>query len=136
MNLNRRQFLILAAGFATGCQTVNDGSGTTAASAERTVNAGSTGNYGTEGVYTSFRDLGFFVVRRGDKLFALSSYCTHRRCKLTAEPDHSFYCKCHGSTFDAAGHVTEGPAKRDLPVLPAHTDEQGQLIVRVLAIKN
>ncbi len=28
--------------------------------------------------------------------------------------DRSFYCKCHGSTFDAEGRVTHGPAKRDL----------------------
>ena len=128
MIINRRQFLLLTAGLAAGCKSANDGGGP-AAGAERTVNAGPAGNYAADGVYTNYRDEGFFVIRRGDKLFALSAICTHRKCKLTAEPDRSFYCKCHGSTFDAAGHVTEGPARRDLPVYSITTGEQGQLLV-------
>ena len=129
MMINRRQFLLLTAGLAAGCKSSGDFN----ASAERTVNAGLVGNFAADGVYSNFRDEGFFVIRRGDKLFALSAICTHRKCKLNAEPDHSFYCKCHGSTFDAAGHVTEGPARRDLPVLSAYTNEQGQLVVSVPA---
>jgi len=54
--------------------------------------------------------------------------------RLTVERDRSFYCKCHGSTFDPDGHVTEGPARRDLPLLPAYTNEQGQLIVNIPAV--
>jgi Rieske Fe-S protein len=128
MILNRRQFLLLTAGLATGCQAVNDG-GNSPVSTGRQINAGPAGNYAADGVYANFRDWGFFIIRRGDRLFALSAICTHRRCKLNAEPDHSFYCKCHGSTFDAAGHVTQGPARLDLPILPASTNGQGQLIV-------
>ena len=95
------------------------------------VNAGLVSNYAADGIYNNFQDQGFFVIRKGGKLFALSAICTHRKCKLTAEPDRSFYCKCHGSTFDPCGHVTEGPATRDLPVFPASANEQGQLLVRV-----
>jgi Rieske Fe-S protein len=84
-------------------------------------------------VYTAFRNRGFFIVRRGEKLFALSAICTHRRCKLDVERDHSFYCPCHGSTFDPAGHVTEGPAKRDLPVFATSIGERGELMVRIPA---
>jgi Rieske Fe-S protein len=127
MKINRRQFLILTAGVVAGCRT----GGNFAANEERMVNAGSVNNYAADGIYDHFRDQGFYVIRKGDKLFALSAFCTHRKCKLTAEPDRSFYCKCHGSTFDPGGHVTEGPAKRDLPILPAFANEQGQLIVRV-----
>jgi len=133
MKITRREFLLLATGMVAGCKVVNDGV-TPAASGKHTVNVGLLSNFATDGVYKKFRDLGFFVVRQGDKLFALSSYCTHRKCKLTAESDLSFYCKCHGSTFDPVGHVTEGPAKRDLPVLPAYTNEQGQLVVNVPAL--
>jgi len=129
MIINRRQFLLLTAGLAAGCAAARDHA--SAAAAERTVNAGPASDYAKDGVYGRFRDASFFVVRRGDKLFALSAICTHRKCKLTAEADRSFYCPCHGSTFDAAGHVTEGPARRDLPVLPVHTNEQGQLMVNV-----
>jgi Rieske Fe-S protein len=130
MKINRRQFLILTAGVVTGCKTGNGG-GNHVTSAERIVNAGAVGNFAADGVYNHFRDEGFFVVRQGDKLFALSAFCTHRKCKLAAESDRSFYCKCHGSTFDPHGHVTEGPAKRDLPVIPTYTNEQGQLVVKI-----
>jgi len=119
--------LLLTAGFVAGCETGDN----SAVNGERMVNAGAVGNFATEGVYSNFRDQGFFVIRQGQKLFALSAICTHRKCKLTAEPDHSFYCKCHGSTFDPVGHVTEGPAKRDLPILTTLVNEQGQLIVKV-----
>ncbi len=130
MKLNRRQFLLLTAGLAAGCQAVNDVS-TSAAHAQRIINAGSASNYVADGVYSNFRDSGFFIIRRDDTLFALSAICTHRKCKLAAKPDCSFYCKCHGSTFDPAGLVTQGPAKHDLPRLPSYTNEQGQLIVNV-----
>ena len=130
MEINRRQFLILTAGVVAGCKTENDG-GVLTAKGERTINAGPASNFAADGVYGNFRDQGFFVIRKGEKLFALSAICTHRKCKLAAELDHSFYCKCHGSTFDPAGHVTEGPAKRDLPMFSISTDEQGQLLVKV-----
>jgi len=133
MIISRRQFLLLTAGLATGCQAVNDDRHATDSQA-RTVNAGPVGNFAKAGVYHNFRDLGFFVIRRGDQLFALSAICTHRKCKLTAEPDQSYYCPCHGSTFDSTGHVTEGPARRNLPVLSTTTNEQGQLMVVVPAI--
>jgi Rieske Fe-S protein len=130
MIVSRRQFLILTASFAAGCTGVGGGG---RANQEHTINAGPVSDYAADGVYSRFRDQGFFVVRRDGKLFALSAICTHRNCKLTAEPDHSFYCKCHGSTFAPDGHVTLGPARRDLPVFPVVTDENGQLFVKVPA---
>jgi Rieske Fe-S protein len=93
------------------------------------VNAGPASRYIAEGVYGDFRDQGFFIVNRGGRVFALSSYCTHRKCKLTAEADRTFYCDCHGSEFDPSGKVTEGPATRSLPVFPSSTDAHGNLIV-------
>ena len=80
-------------------------------------------------VYTEHRDDGFFVVRRDKQLFALSSVCTHKGCKVRVADDLSFFCKCHKSTFDKDGRVTKGPAKRDLPRIPVATDEQGYLHV-------
>ena len=97
----------------------------------RVVDAGPASKYAAEGVYGNFRDQGFFLVRKGARLVALSAFCTHRRCKLIAEPNRSFYCNCHGSTFDLSGKVTVGPAKRDLPILPAAVDERGHLLVTV-----
>ena len=99
----------------------------------RTINAGAAGNYASDGVYSRFRDQGFFVIRRGEKLFVLSAVCTHKRCKLDAESDRSFHCPCHGSAFDLDGHVTEGPTKRDLPILATSVNENGELLVTVPA---
>jgi len=130
MIINRRQFLLLTAGLVAGCQSVNNGGGT-ATKPERTLSAGPASNYAADGVYSSFRDQGFFVVRRDGKLFALSAICTHRNCKLNAKPDRSFYCKCHGSTFAPDGHVTQGPARRDLPLFATTTDASGQLLVKL-----
>jgi len=128
MNISRRQFLLLTAGLAAGCQVANDGGNSEQTHA---INAGPVGHYAADGIYSNYRDEGFFIIRQGERLFALSTICTHRKCKLFAEPDRSFYCKCHGSTFDPAGHVTEGPARRDLPVLPTETNGQGEMVVRV-----
>ena len=122
--------LTAAAAAAAGCHAVNEGAGPTPGK-ERVVDAGLAANYAADGVYDGFRDEGFFVVRRSGKLFALSAICTHRKCKLHAEPDRSFYCKCHGSTFDPGGKVTAGPATRNLPVLAAFINERGRLLVRV-----
>ncbi len=120
--------MLLTVGLAAGCRSAVEES-----HAARPVNAGPAGNYAADGVYGRYRDLGFFLVRKGDRLFALSAICTHRRCKLKAEADRSFRCPCHGSTFDADGHVTAGPAKRDLPVFTTSVDEQGNLVVTVPA---
>lgn len=132
MRVNRRSFLFLGAAFAAGCAAPG-GSNFSTAERTRTINAGPAAQYLADGVYARYRDLGFFLVRRGANLFALSSICTHRKCKLDAEADKTFYCPCHGSTFDADGKVTEGPARRDLPVFEISTDENGSLLVKISA---
>jgi Rieske Fe-S protein len=126
--LNRREFLLLgtAAAACTGCQSMGGGP---PANPGKTVDAGPAANYAKDGVYSNYRDLGFFIVRRGEKLEALSSICTHRRCKLNADSDGSFYCHCHGSTFDPDGQVTDGPATRNLPVYETESDAGGHLLV-------
>jgi Rieske Fe-S protein len=130
---DRRGFLLLAASamVAASCETVAPG-GNPATGNVHVTDAGPALAYHADGVYSQYRDLGFFVVSRGGKLTAMTSICTHRRCKLEAEPDHSFSCPCHGSTFDATGHVTEGPATRDLPVFATAIDGRGHLMVSVV----
>lgn len=131
--INRRDFLLCVAGVSAlaGCQTSEEGGQSANPAAERVINAGPVSAYASDGVYSRYRDSGFFVVREGQKLFVLSATCTHKKCKLVAESDRSFYCKCHGSTFDPEGKVTNGPAKRDLPGFATEVNEQGQLLVKV-----
>ena len=131
MQMDRRTFLILGATFTTGCVSAPGGATFASTVRERVVNAGPAAQYLADGVYTRFRDRGFFIVRRGANLFVLSAICTHRNCKLDAERNRTFYCPCHGSTFDAEGKVTEGPARRNLPVFNVTTDEKGDLLVTV-----
>ena len=130
MLISRREFLFLTTAFAAGCSSPETG-GLSPADNARTVNAGPLSNYAKDGVYSSFRNQGFFIIRQGERLFALSAICTHRKCKLDAEADRSFYCPCHGSAFDADGRVTHGPARRNLPLLATSENENGQLLVTV-----
>ena len=128
--MNRREFLTLTAMAslcaATGCPLAAASGGTGAV-----IDAGPVSVYAKDGVYDAYRSLGFFVIRKGGSLIALSSWCPHRQIPLKAEPDCSFYCRRHGSTFDPAGHVTKGPANHDLPKLTTSVNAAGHLLVQV-----
>ena len=132
MLLSRRQFLLLSVILAAGCSSTPPGP-VSSAREVRIINAGLASNYAADGVYGRFRALGFFIIRRGNQLFALSSVCTHRHCLVGVEPDRSFLCPCHGSTFDPSGQVTHGPAKRDLPTLATLINKNEDLFVTVPA---
>jgi Rieske Fe-S protein len=127
--MNRRQFLALAT-TATVCTVAacpllaDTGSG-------GVMDVGPVSNYSRDGVYDAYRSLGCFIIRRGSDLFALSSFCTHRRTQLTPQPDHSFLCKRHGSTFDPNGHVKKEPATKDLPRLVTSVSANGHLLVHL-----
>ena len=159
-SLNRRQLLVLtAAAAAAGCDGDGETPGprgtheptpaaSTAASAaaeppatsaatggsdDTAVDAGAVATYDADGVYDQFRQEGFFVIRRAGELFAMSSVCTHKGCKVRAQADESFLCKCHGSRFDREGKVTKPPARRDLPRLPVALDDARHVLVKVPA---
>ncbi len=128
--MNRRQFLILSTSAAVcGCAGTSSPENGAIQLRSVRIDAGPASAFAADGVYDRFRDQGFFILRKGNQLTALSAICTHRRCKLEAEADKSFYCPCHGSCFDPAGKVTEGPATRDLPTLPTTIDQNGHLLV-------
>ena len=86
MKINRREFLILTTAMAAaGCQVPQQTGRPAKAGKQRVINAGPVHAYIPDGVYDRFRDQGFFVIRRGEKLSALSAICTHRKCKLEAD---------------------------------------------------
>ena len=52
-------------------------------------------------------------------LHAVSAVCTHLQCIVRWNgADRSWDCPCHGSRFDTAGRVLQGPALADLPQVP------------------
>ena len=61
--------------------------------------------------------IGAFLVRRGDQVVGMSSYCTHMPCELVWQPRKGVLnCPCHNLAFDMNGQSTsDGVA---LPALP------------------
>jgi Rieske Fe-S protein len=93
------------------------------------VDVGVADGYSSEGIYPRFRDSnGFYLVRAGQRVYAQSAVCTHEAC-LISQVSSGFRCRCHGSTFTFDGHVTKGPAQRDLPRFGIRLDGSGHLIV-------
>ena len=138
--LNRRSLLVLAtatAAAATGCRKKPpppDAARPTPPAAdaplpEGVFDAGPLAQYQRQGPDDSLRDDGFFVIREGDEVCALSSVCTHRGCLVSTQPDGSFKCFCHGSRFSPEGVVQNGPATEDLSRLAVRTDPRGHLLV-------
>ena len=66
------------------------------------------------GQVKDYRKLGnFFLLADAKGVYAVSSVCTHAACSVRSAGG-GFKCPCHGSAFDFAGAVTQGPAKSPL----------------------
>ena len=61
---------------------------------------------------------------------AFLAVCTHEGCPLGWNPQqHLIRCPCHGSAFDTAGNVVNGPAKVALTRLEAVVERRAVLLV-------
>ncbi|PZS25365.1 MAG: (2Fe-2S)-binding protein [Pseudonocardiales bacterium] len=67
------------------------------------------------------------VQPKAGDFVAFSAVCTHAGCTV-AWAGSGFSCPCHGSTYDAAGKVTHGPAARPLSAVPVRVE--GDNVVR------
>ncbi len=57
------------------------------------------------------------------KFTAYDATCPHQGCPVGfVSPDEGFACPCHGSRFDAEGHLLNGPAQRGLTPVPVVLD--------------
>ncbi len=71
-----------------------------------------------------------WLVRDSEKIFVLSTVCTHLGCTpnwLGAES--KFKCPCHGSGFYKTGINFEGPAPRPLERFKIYLADDGQIVI-------
>lgn len=63
----------------------------------------------------------------GDTITALARRCPHLGCRVAPSTRGGFECPCHGSTFDAEGRRTSGPARTGLRVVDVDVEPSGEL---------
>jgi cytochrome b6-f complex iron-sulfur subunit len=116
--LSRRA--VLAAGACLLCSCASNPAATRTAKPADPVDAGPLDHFAREGIYDDWADShGFFLVRQANRLYALSSSCTHRHYDLESKGDQ-IVCPKHGSRFTPAGQVIKGPAASPLPRFAIH----------------
>lgn len=127
MDLNRRQFVGIVAGACAGCLC-----GARPVLAADPVDAGDIAKYAKDGIYGDFAaDQGIFIVRRNNKLYAVTALCSHKGHELMRDPDNELQFKCdkHGSLFTLEGLATKGPAKEPLLRLGIKLDGSKRIVV-------
>lgn len=73
-----------------------------------------------------------WLFRREKGFHAISSVCTHLGCITNRTTSETFECPCHGSSFDAHGRVTGGPAPKGLVWVELSVSPEGMLIADTL----
>ena len=73
---------------------------------------------------------GVWIVRDEEKIYALSTVCTHLGCTPNwLGNDNKFKCPCHGSGFYKTGINFEGPAPRPLERFKIYLADSGEIMV-------
>ena len=71
-----------------------------------------------------------FIRESDERVCALNPTCTHKQCTVEYNRDKQrLICPCHGSNFDLAGKVLNGPAERPLQVFDATLDSASNRII-------
>jgi Rieske Fe-S protein len=128
MEMTRRQMMTMSALAAATFLPLGRAALAAASETRQPIDAGTLADFEKEGIYPQFYAQGFFIIHQGTRLVAQSSRCTHRGCKLTADPT-GFHCKCHGAAFTIDGKVTKPPAKADLPRHSITLNDDGHILV-------
>lgn len=80
---------------------------------EKVINISDYPSLSSAGGYAMITKTVIVIRKSSSKFLALSTVCTHKKCDVEYDGS-SFECPCHGSTFDAGGKVTAGPASKNL----------------------
>lgn len=127
--IDRRQFITRAATAAAACALCPGRIALAEPRKSRRVDIGTPADYAAAGVTTTWaRQHRFFVIRRGDRLFAASSICTHDDVRLEAKADR-LYCAEHDSAFTLEGRVKYGRPRRGLPRYGIELTDDDRIIV-------
>ncbi len=96
----------------------------------QTFRAGTPDDYEV-GVSERFKErYGVWIARDSEKIFALSTVCTHLGCTPNyLAADQKFKCPCHGSGFYISGINFEGPAPRPLERFKIYLSDEGEMMV-------
>ena len=79
---------------------------------------------------TTHGDDPLILVNVDGKVTTFLAVCTHEGCPLGWNPQqHLIRCPCHGSAFDTAGNVVNGPAKAPLTQLRTIAERGDVLLV-------
>lgn len=78
---------------------------------------------------TTHGDDPLILVNVDGKVTTFLAVCTHEGCPLGwNQQQHLIRCPCHGSAFDTAGRVVNGPAR--LPLTPLQTiADRGEVLL-------
>lgn len=97
----------------------------------QTFRAGFPDEYEPRTVSERFKDqYGVWIVRDEEKIYALSTVCTHLGCTPNYAPSEGkFKCPCHGSGFYTNGINFEGPAPRPLERFKIVLSDEGDILV-------
>lgn len=120
--INRRDF-VTAAAVAAGLGVLAGACGsppalgqTTQPSTGAPLDVGLKSDFSKDGpTMTWARSKHVIIMRADDKLYAMSSRCTHKGC-VVKDADGSLHCPCHNSDFNYDGTVIDGPAEGGGPI--------------------
>jgi menaquinol-cytochrome c reductase iron-sulfur subunit len=70
-----------------------------------------------------------WLIRRGERVEALSTVCPHTGCAVDWEgQENKFICPCHHSVFDERGGYLSGPAPRGMDTLETRVEGKSVLV--------
>lgn len=84
------------------------------------------------GASTYFPAQRLWLYRTEKGFYAISAVCTHLGCVAERGADGAFLCPCHGSSFDALGKLTGGPAPKGLVWVELQVSPEGSLVAETL----
>jgi ubiquinol-cytochrome c reductase iron-sulfur subunit len=78
------------------------------------------------------RSLATFDGENTGEWLVMQGVCTHLGCVPLGDGAGDFggwFCPCHGSHYDTAGRIRQGPAPRNLPIPPAEFIDESTLLL-------